>query len=111
MAPKSPALEIAGERGPAATDAGGAGGGAVSGYQALSGPAKMEGVPNNSASVGDASAKNEEIKVVSAEKIGNTMVNAPTNNVINNTNSNTPSRSPVRNQESTMSKYIENRYA
>jgi hypothetical protein len=71
---------------------------------------KMEGVSNGSAVVEDASARNEGMKS-STSGGGNTLVNAPTNNVITNTNSNTPSRSPVRNQESTMAKYIENRYA
>ena len=71
---------------------------------------KMEGVNNGSAAVETASSRNEGMKSSSTGS-GSTLVNAPTNNVITNTSSNTPSRSPVRNQESTMSKYIENRYA
>ena len=69
------------------------------------------GVESNSSKIENASKKNEEIKTKKAGAAGNTLVNAPTNNVINNSNSNTPSRSPIRNQESTVSKYIENRYA
>lgn len=71
----------------------------------------FQGGGGNSAKIEEASRKNEDAKVISTGTIGNTVVHAPTNNVINNTNSNTPSRSPVRNQESSMSKYIENRYA
>ena len=71
----------------------------------------VQGSGGDSAKIEEASKKNAEAKVISTGTIGNTVVNAPTNNVINNSNSNTPSRSPIRNQESSVSKYIENRYA
>ena len=71
----------------------------------------FQGGGGDSAKIEDASKRNADAKVISTGTIGNTIVNAPTNNVISNSNSNTPTRSPVRNQESTVSRYINNRYA
>ena len=46
----------------------------------------FQGGGGNSAKIEEASKRNEDAKVISTGTIGNTVVNAPTNNVINNTN-------------------------
>lgn len=61
--------------------------------------------------VSTGSKNNADLKAANSGVPSTNLVNAPTNNVINNSNSNTPSRSPTRNQESTVSRYIDNRYA
>jgi hypothetical protein len=71
----------------------------------------ITGVTNDSAKIEKASAKNESMKVKGSASSNPTVVSAPTtNNTVNNNNINSM-RSPTRNQESTVNRYIANRYA
>jgi hypothetical protein len=64
------------------------------------------------ADLSGASAKNEELKSAAGKggSGANTVVAPTTNNTVNNNNINSM-RSPTRNQESTVNRYIANRYA
>jgi hypothetical protein len=71
----------------------------------------ITGVTSDTAKIEKASAKNESMKVKGSASGSPTVVSAPTtNNTVNNNNINSM-RSPIRNQESTVNRYIANRYA
>jgi len=95
-----------------------AGGAGVKASQSFDGSANeydamgnITGVTSDTAKIEKASAKNESMKVKGSASGSPTVVSAPTtNNTVNNNNINSM-RSPIRNQESTVNRYIANRYA